>query len=40
MTDLSKDWCLGGTELFMGGITLVGWLSSEPRLAQSQTEGM
>jgi hypothetical protein len=27
MTDLTKDWCLGGTELFMGGITLVGWLS-------------
>jgi hypothetical protein len=27
MTDHTKDWCLGGTELFTGGITLVGWLS-------------
>jgi hypothetical protein len=27
MTDLTKDWCLEGTEQFMGGITLVGWLS-------------
>jgi hypothetical protein len=27
MTDLTKDWCLGGTELFMEGTTLVGWLS-------------
>jgi hypothetical protein len=27
MSDCTKDWCLGGTELFMGGITLVGWLS-------------
>jgi hypothetical protein len=27
MTDLTKDWCLEGTELFMGEIILVGWLS-------------
>jgi hypothetical protein len=27
MTDLTKDWCLGGTKLVMGEITLVGWLS-------------
>jgi hypothetical protein len=27
MTDLTKDWCLGGPELFMGVITLVGWLA-------------
>jgi hypothetical protein len=27
MTDLTNYWCLGGTELFMGGITVVGWLS-------------
>jgi hypothetical protein len=26
MTYLNKDGCLGGTELFMGGITLVGCL--------------
>jgi hypothetical protein len=27
MTDITNDWCLEGTELFMGGINLVGWLS-------------
>jgi hypothetical protein len=27
MTDLTEDWCLEGTTLVMGGITLVGWLS-------------
>jgi hypothetical protein len=27
MTDLTEDWCLGGTELFMVEIALVGWLS-------------
>jgi hypothetical protein len=27
MTGLTKDWCIGGTELFKGGINLVGWLS-------------
>jgi hypothetical protein len=27
MTHLTKDWCLGGTKLVIGGITLVGWLS-------------
>jgi hypothetical protein len=27
MTELTKGWCLGGTKLVMGGITLVGWLS-------------
>jgi hypothetical protein len=26
MTDLTKDWCQGGTKIVMGGITLVGWL--------------
>jgi hypothetical protein len=27
MADRIKDWCLGGTKLVVGGITLVGWLS-------------
>jgi hypothetical protein len=27
MTDLKKGWCLGSTELFLGGKILVGWLS-------------
>jgi hypothetical protein len=32
MTDLTKDWYLEGTEIFMGGINLVGCPGSEPRL--------
>jgi hypothetical protein len=27
MTDLTKNYCLGGTMLVMGGIILVGWPS-------------